>query len=68
MEDQPKALTMKQIEEGLTEVPLSRRNTQIIDHLASFIKYNTYLVHLDLSNCGLEKPAMEYLVTFLNKA
>lgn len=36
--------------------------------LADFIKYNTYLVHLDVSNCGLKEDAVMYLSSFLTKA
>ena len=68
MEDQPTHLTEWQIEEGYEEVPLSERNTELLDCLAHFIKYNTFLVHLDLRSIGLIEPAMKYLVSFLNKA
>ena len=40
----------------------------IINCLADFIKYNTYLVHLDVSNCGLKEDAVMYLSSFLTKA
>ena len=49
-------------------MPLSARNVEILDCLAQFIKYNTYLVHLDVSNCGLIEPALKYLTSFLTKA
>ena len=68
IEDQPAALTERQIEKGLTEVPLSAKNTEILDCLAQFIKYNTYLVHLDVSNCGLNEPALKFLASFLTKS
>ena len=50
------------------EIPLSKRNKEILDYLANFIKYNTYLIHLDLSNCGLIAPAIQYISSFLTKA
>lgn len=36
--------------------------------LASFIKYNTNLVHLDLGNTGLCEFAISFIVTFLTKS
>ena len=49
-------------------MPLSERNTELLDCLAHFIKYNAHLVHLDLRNIGLITPAIKYLASFLNKA
>ena len=47
---------------------MSPENRERIDCFADFIKYNTHLVHLDLSNCGLIEPAVKYLVSFMTKA
>ena len=49
-------------------MPLSERNREILGCLSTFIKYNTYLVHLDLRNIGLTVAAIKYLTSFLNKA
>ena len=48
LEDQSWKLTAKHIEDGLTEAPLSEKNQLFMDSLKNFIKYNPYLVHLDL--------------------
>lgn len=48
LEDQPTVLTAEQIEAGLTDVPLSDFNFEVIECFKEFIKYNVYLVHLDL--------------------
>lgn len=53
---------------GMTDVPLSPYNEELLDCLAQFIKYNTYLVHMDVSNCGLIEPAIKYLAAFLTKS
>ena len=49
-------------------MPLSERNTELLNCLTQFIKYNTHLVHLDLRNIGLTSPALKFLASFLNKA
>ena len=33
-----------------------------------FVKYNTYLVHLDLTETGLIEPAVKYLAALLRKS
>ena len=68
LEDQSSTLTEDQLEEGLEEAPLSPRNRELLMCLAHFIKYNTFLVHLDLRNIGLIVPAIKFITTFLTKA
>ena len=68
LEDQPKSLTEAQIERGLEEVPLSDVNKETLMCLTHFIKYNTFLVHLDLRNIGLIVPAIKFIASYLNKA
>ena len=68
LEDQTDKLTPKQIEMELTEVPLTNKNINYISCLAQFIKYNTKLVHLDLSNCGLITAALKQIASFLTKS
>ena len=36
--------------------------------LSTFIKYNTYLVHLDLRNIGLNESGIKYIASFLTKS
>jgi len=47
---------------------LSAGNNELLRCLATFIKYNTLLVHLDLGNTGLIEPAVKYIVGFLPKS
>ena len=59
--------------ENMIDVPqsegeLSEKNYDILFCLAQFIKYNKYLIHLDLSTCGLTETAVKYLCSFLTKA
>ena len=68
LEDQSTTLTEAQIEEGLEEAPLSPRNRELLMCLTQFIKYNTFLVHLDLRNIGLIVPAIKFITSFLTKA
>ena len=68
LEDQSSTLTEAQIEEGLEEAPLSPRNRELLMCLAQFIKYNTFLVHLDLRNIGLIVSAIKFIASFLTKA
>ena len=68
LDEQPTSLTESQIENGVKEVPLSAHNKKVLDCLSLFIKYNTYLVHLDLSNCSLIEPAVKYIASFLTKS
>ena len=68
LEDQATTLTEEQIEEGYEQVPLSERNREILSCFSTFIKYNTYLVHLDLRNVGLSVAGIKYVTSFLNKA
>ena len=47
---------------------MSARNIDLLNCFTRFIKYNTYLVHLDLRNIGLIEPAIKNITSFLNKA
>ena len=47
---------------------MSPRNQELLTCLTQFIKYNTYLVHLDLRSIGLIVPAIKFIATFLTKA
>ena len=68
VEDQATSLTEQQIEDGYQWVPLSERNHELLSCLSTFIKYNTFLVHLDLRNVGLTEAGIKYISSFLNKA
>ena len=68
LEEQPIRPTEKQKKRGCTYAPLNKVNTKILDCLVEFIKYNTNLLHLDLSNCGLIEVAIQYLVSCLKKS
>ena len=40
----------------------------MVDCFKDFIKYNTYLVHLDLTMTGLIEPAIKFIVALLRKS
>jgi len=65
---QPTTLTNAEIAAGKTEVGLSQFNQQVVECFKDHIKYNTYLVHLDLKACGLIAPALKYLAALLRKS
>lgn len=65
-ESQP--LNLSQLEPGGSELLLSDKNASLLDCLAQFIKYNTYLVHMDLSNCGLSEAAVKFTASLLTKS
>ena len=48
LEEQSYKLTPEQLKEGLTEAPLSDKNLELLDGFKNFMKYNPYLVHIDL--------------------
>lgn len=48
LEEQSFKLTPAQEKAGLTEAPLSQRNLELLDGFKNFMKYNPYLVHIDL--------------------
>ena len=68
LEDQSWKLTAKHIEEGLTEAPLSEKNQLFMDSLKNFIKYNPYLVHLDLQTTGLSAPIIRLIGHMITRA
>lgn len=68
LEEQPTKLTDAEIAAGKTEVGLSHFNQKVVDCFKNHIKYNTYLVHLDLKACGLIAPALKYLAALLRKS
>ena len=61
MEEQSYKLTEEEIEEGIEEVSLSERNQKVMDSFKDFIKYNPFLIHLDLRQTGLMQPAIKLL-------
>ena len=52
----------------MEEVELSPFNQEVVACFKDFIKYNVYLVHLDLQATGLIIPAIKYLTALLRKA
>ena len=68
LEEQPTVLTDDQIESGQTEVELSEFNMEVISCFKNFIKYNTYLIHIDLTMTGLIEPALKFLTALLRKS
>lgn len=52
----------------MTEAPLNNFNFEVMSCFKDFIKYNTYLVHLDLTMTGLIVPAIKYVSALLRRS
>ena len=50
------------------ELELNAKNLEIMKCLSDFVKYNTNLIHLDVSHCGIIKPAIESIARMLRRA
>ena len=61
-------LTLKQKQEGMTEVALTEFNQEVLDCLSDFTKYNAKLIHLDLQKTGLSEPILRYFGKILRRA
>ena len=68
LEEQPTSLTAQQIIDEKTEVELTSFNLEVITCFKDFIKYNIFLVHLNLEHCGLIGPAIKYIAALLRKS
>ena len=52
----------------MKEVPLREENVETMNCFMDFIKYNPYLIHLDLTNTGLYEPALRYIAKMLTRS
>lgn len=52
----------------MTEVPLSPFNSEVVHCFKDFIKYNAYLLHLNLQTTGLIDPSVKFIASLLRKS
>jgi len=68
LEEQATTLTEEQEAAGVTEVELSAFNKEVVACFHDFVKYDVYLVHLDLTMTGLIEPAVKNIASLLTRS
>ena len=61
-------LTPEERLEGIVDVELSTYNKEIMAKFKEFVKYNPFLIHLDLQQTGMMVPAIKEIGNLLTRA
>ena len=47
---------------------MRNENLETMECFLQFIKYNPYLIHLDLQSCGFQEPAIRFIGKMLTRS